>query len=520
MDNKTILSGKDLTIGKLKQISSEQGCVRIAEKSKKRILASRKYLEDKAKNEVIYGVNTGFGPMADYIINVQQENQLQENLIKSHAVGMGDAFSIEEAKASMVVRLNTLIYGYSGIRLKVLERLEYYINHNIVPVIPRHGSVGASGDLVQLAHIALALIGDGFVFYNGKKFRTNRVLKKLNLEPIKLQAKEGLSLINGTSAMSALSALLCFDAKRIYEFTISASALGIEIIDGFGDSFCKRLQELRPHKGQIKVAQDLRRIIFRSNLIVTRRQMQKRVKMDHEDVKKIDRKVQDYYSFRCLPQILGPVYDTIKNVAKVTEVEINSVTDNPIVDFEHNKIIHGGNFHGDYISLEMDKLKIVLTRVAMLIERRINFFLHEKINNTFPPFLNLKKPGLTLGLQALQFVATSTTAECQTLAFPNYVHSISCNGDNQDIVSMGTNSALITKQVLENLWQIMTIDSIVLAQAVDYLEIKTHLSSDSKSLHKQIRRRFQKIVDDKEIIREMENLYEFIRTNVYLKIKF
>lgn len=520
MPNSIILNGGNLTIEKLEQIIYGKNKVEISAKCLELVKKSRTYLEDQAKKEIIYGVNTGFGPMADYVIGVKQEAELQQNLIRSHAVGVGEPLAIDEVKTAMIIRLNTLISGYSGVRVDIIDRMKLYINKNIIPIVPQHGSVGASGDLVQLAHIALAIIGEGNVWYKDKKQKTKSVLKELGLKPIILGAKEGLSLINGTSVMTAIGSLLCLEAKRIYQLVIAASAMGLEIIDGFNDAFSRKLQELRPHPGQIKVAADIRKKILGCNLITTRKQLQKEIIMDNSDVKKIDRKVQDYYSFRCLPQILGPVYDTICNTIKVIETEINSVTENPVIDFEHDTIIHGGNFHGDYVSLEMDKLKIAMTRVAMLIERRINFFMHDKINNSFPPFLNIKKPGLTLGLQALQFTATSTTAECQSLCFPNYIHSIPCNADNQDIVSMGTNSALLAKKVIENLWEIMMIDFITLTQAVDCLKIKSHLTEDVEKIYNQIRLNFKTIINDREVTDELPQLLEFIKKKLKSTVKF
>ncbi|OFZ44669.1 MAG: hypothetical protein A3D92_18255, partial [Bacteroidetes bacterium RIFCSPHIGHO2_02_FULL_44_7] len=401
-------------------LGNAETTVEIASENIAAVERSRQFLEQEISKRIIYGVNTGFGPMASHIINGGQLERLQENLIRSHAAGMGKPIDKRYVLAAMLIRLNTLAKGYSGVSKELLSHLQKFLNNRIAPIVPEHGAVGTSGDLVQLAHIALALIGEGNVIHERKRQPALEVLRQVGIQPYKLKPKEGLSLINGTSAMSGVAALNCLHAQRLLSLAIRMGAFSLELVHGHRDCISEKLQEVRPHRGQIAVARILRDTLASSYLLSSRNSVDE-VEIP-QDVKEISEVVQEIYSFRCIPQILGPVYDTLFKVQGEVEIEINSSSDNPIVDWENGTFLHGGNFHGDYISLAMDQLKMTFVKLMMLSERRTNFFLHKKLNNFFPPFLNLEMPGLTLGLQGLQFVATSTTAQSQTLAFPQYVH--------------------------------------------------------------------------------------------------
>lgn len=468
-----------------------------------------KSLEENTK--VIYGINTGFGPMANYILANGQILDLQKNLIMSHAVGMGKKIPDDFVLAAMVIRLNTLAKGHSGVSVELLKQLEQFINFRIIPIVPEHGAVGTSGDLVQLAHIALALMGKGEVIYKNEKQRTSKVLKQTRLKSYTLGVKEGLALINGTAMMSGIAALVCRDARNLLSLGVRSACLALEIVKGYKDSFSEKLHRLRPHPGQIAIAEQMRKILDRSPFIRSRMTLAKHANRGTQ-INQINEQVQEVYSLRCVAQILGPVHETLARAWQTTETEINSVTDNPIVDWQNNKFLHGGNFHGDYIAVSMDQLKISLVKLTMLSERRLNFFLNSKINQIFPPFLNLKTPGLTLGLQALQFVATSTTANSQTLAYPMNLHSISSNADNQDVVSMGTDAALLTAKVTDNAYIVLAIELIALCQAVDFIKIKSKLSKDSSELYNFVRQNIAKIVDDRELNPELQNFLAKLKT--------
>ncbi len=518
LEPKISLNGKHLKIRDIDLFINNPGIsVDIEQTTFDFINQTRRFLEEELSKRIIYGVNTGFGPMASHIINTEQVEKLQENLIRSHAVGMGDPIDSRYVLAAMIIRLNTLVRGYSGASEELIRHLQKFINHRITPIVPEHGAVGTSGDLVQLAHIALALMGQGNILYRGKNQPAAQALQELGISPYKLKAKEGLALINGTSAMSGVAALNCLQAHRLMSLAIRSGAYALELVHGHRDAIAEKLQEVRPHRGQIAVAQTLRATLVSSQMLHDRSSNHD---MDiPEDVKEISSVVQEIYSFRCIPQILGPVYEATCNAKKVVEVEINSSSDNPIVDVEGRTFLHGGNFHGDYISLAMDYLKMAFIKLAMLSERRINFFLHEKLNNFFPPFLNLETPGLTLGLQGLQFVATSTTSQSQTLAFPQYVHSIPTNGDNQDVVSMGMEAALFCAKVIENAYIVLAIEFIVLAQATDFRKTSyDKLSNSSKHLYEGVRSVFPKVTEDRVLIDELPRVVDFLKSDQHINL--
>lgn len=437
-----------------------------------------------SENKVIYGVNTGFGPMAQYKIKDSERIALQYNLIRSHASGTGNPIAPKYVRAAMLARLNTLGLGNSGVHPSVIRLMTDLINKNIVPLIYEHGGVGASGDLVQLAHLALVLIGEGEVFYKGERRATQDVFKEENLNPIKVELREGLGLMNGTSVMTGIGIVNTIYTRRLLDWMIKCSSAINEIVQAYDDHLSQEINQTKKHVGQRAVAQAMREHLGDSSLT---RKREHHLYKGNNEVKVFEEKVQEYYSLRCVPQILGPVLDTLNMVEKIMIEEVNSANDNPIVNVEKGHVYHGGNFHGDYVSLEMDKLKIVVTKMTMLAERQLNYLLNSKLNDILPPFVNLGELGLNFGMQGVQFTATSTTAENQTLSNPMYVHSIPNNNDNQDVVSMGTNAALMTKKVIENGFEVMGIHLITIVQAIEYLGVKDKVSSKTKEMYDEIR---------------------------------
>jgi len=451
-----------------------------------RVEASFQFLKDFSKNKVIYGVNTGFGPMAQFKINDDDTHQLQYNLIRSHSSGIGNPLPEDEVKAAMLARLNTLSLGNSGVHISVVNLLRELINKNITPLIFEHGGVGASGDLVQLAHLALVLIGEGEVFYKGERRSTKEVFGIEGLEPIHVEIREGLALMNGTSVMSGIGAVNAYKASQLTDISIKLSCAINEIVLAYDDHLSEALNGTKRHAGQQKIAEKMRNHLSDSKLV---RKREEHLYTHFEEQDKVFKdKVQEYYSIRCVPQILGPVLDTLEFTERVLEDEINSANDNPIINVEDQHVYHGGNFHGDYISLEMDKLKIVVTKLTMLAERQLNYLLNAKINEILPPFVNLGKLGFNFGMQGVQFTATSTTAESQMLSNSMYVHSIPNNNDNQDIVSMGTNAAVICRKVIENAFEVLSIEAITIVQAIEYLGYQDKVSSATKTLYDDIRK--------------------------------
>ena len=466
------------------------------------------FLQGFHKDKVIYGINTGFGPMAQWRVDDAYLKDLQYNIIRSHSTGAGKPLGDKSVKAAMVARVGTFLQARSGIHPDVVKLLVEFINRDICPFIPRHGSVGASGDLVQLAHMALALIGEGEVHYKGEWRPSADVLAECGLKPMAIHIREGLSAVNGTSVMTGVSLVNQFQADKLLHWATLAAVWMNEIAGSYDDFMAAPLNECRRQKGQQVIASRLRALAADSKCL-SKREIDLYDGGHHEDV--FEKKVQAYYSLRCTPQILGPIYDTLANAAEVLENEINSACDNPIVDPDTKYVYHGGNFHGDYVSLEEDKVKIALVRLVMLTERQLNYLFHDRINGILPPFLNMGKLGLNYGMQACQFTATSTTAECQTLAMPNYVHSIPNNNDNQDIVSMGTNSALLCRQVVENAFQVMAIHYIAMAQATDCLGIKDKLCSASREAYEAVRKIQPVIKEDTPFYKEIEKVISFLK---------
>lgn len=469
------------------------------------------FLRSFSSQKIIYGINTGFGPMAQWRVDDRYLTDLQYNIIRSHSTGVGEALPDLYVKSAMIARLGTFLQARSGIHPEVIELLIEFINRGIYPYIPSHGSVGASGDLVQLAHMALTLIGEGKVHYKGEWRNSSEVMNENGLKPFSIHVREGLSITNGTSVMTGIGIINQFLAEQLLDWSTVASVWMNEITSSYDDYASVALNECRRHEGQQVIAARMRELMEGSSCLQKREHELYVEKVMHEKVFK--QKVQSYYSLRCTPQILGPVYDTLLNARTILEEELNSACDNPIVDPDTQNVYHGGNFHGDYISLEEDKVKIAMVRIAMLTERQLNYLLHDRINEILPPFLNMGVLGLNYGMQACQFTATSTTAECQTLAMPNYVHSIPNNNDNQDIVSMGTNTALLCKTVIENTFQVMSIHYIALAQAVDCLQIADKLSPTTRKVYDDIRKIMPTILEDTPFYDEIAAVENYLKQN-------
>ena len=479
------------------------------EATQQRIAESYEFLQGFASDKIIYGINTGFGPMAQWRVEDEHLRDLQYNIIRSHSTGMGEPLNDFFVRASMLARVGSFAQGKSGVHPELVALLTEFINRGIYPFIPKHGSVGASGDLVQLAHIALCLIGEGQVHYKGEWRKTSEVLNECGLKPIAIHIREGLSCTNGTSVMTGISAVNQLHAENLLHWATLAAVWMNEIAGSYDDLMAEPLNAYRRHEGQIHIAAQMRALSKGSKRLQKREN--KLYDAAHKEVQVFKDKVQAYYSLRCAPQILGPIYDTLQYSRHVIEDELNAASDNPIVDPATQNVYHGGNFHGDYISLEADKMKIAMVRLAMVSERQLNYLCHDRINGILPPFLNLGTLGLNYGIQACQFTATSTTAECQTLAMPNYVHSIPNNNDNQDIVSMGTNSAELCAQVIDNCYQVLSILFMAMAQAVDCLKIQDQLAPKTKEVYDAIRAIMPTIVEDTPFYEELAKIEQALR---------
>ncbi|MBR4353278.1 MAG: aromatic amino acid lyase [Bacteroidales bacterium] len=497
-----------LTLDLLEQVVYEGRKLEIGPEAMDRVRRSYDFLERFSREKVIYGINTGFGPMAQWRVEDAHLKELQYNIIRSHSTGAGAPLDDDQALAAMIARLGTFLQGRSGIHPELVETLLAFINQRVIPFIPQHGSVGASGDLVQLAHIALNLIGEGEVHYQGEWRPAGEVMAALGIKPVQIHIREGLSATNGTSVMTGVGCINQLLAERLLDCSVLAAVWMNEIASSYDDLMAEPLNAVRRQDGQQEIARRMRELAASSRCLRKREH-------DLYDGRHLEKtfghKVQPYYSLRCIPQVLGPVQETLANARRVLENELNSACDNPIVDPDTGSVYHGGNFHGDYISLEQDKVKIALVRVAMTAERQLNYLFHDRINGILPPFLNTGTLGLNYGMQACQFTATSTTAECQTLAMPNYVHSIPNNNDNQDIVSMGTNSALLCRRVVDNAFQVMAIQYIALAQATDCLNLYDKLCDASRAAYDAVRTIQPHIQEDTPFYKEIDRMVRMLK---------
>lgn len=503
------LNGGNLNIFDLEGIARRNENVGLTSEIQEIVTSDHKFLKEFSASRILYGINTGFGPMAQYHIDDKQQTELQYNLIRSHSSGFGPFLNLHESKAVLVARLNSLLKGHSGVNFSMVQLMLEMCNRNIIPLIPSHGGVGASGDLVQLAHLALAMIGEGDVYYKNEVRKSDFAFKNENIAPLQISLREGIALLNGTSAMTGLAALNACKLSVALEWMIVFSTMINEIVEAFDDHFSEELNKVKNHKGQQDIARIARGILKDSKLI--RKRLNHWNKESTRDYFK--EKVQEYYSIRCIPQILGPIFDTLKGSIEVIDNELNSTSDNPITDIETQNVFHGGNFHGDYIALEMDKIKLIATKLSLLSERQLNFLLNPKINQKLPPFVNLAVPGLNFGLQGMQFTATSTAAENQTLSTSSYIHSISCNNDNQDIVSMGFNAARIARDVIQNTFEVIGIEAIAVIHAVEALNQETKLSSFNRKIFNELKSKFKLIRDDRPTYNDQKELVNYLQNN-------
>lgn len=506
---------EDISFEEIVKIIINKEKVFIDDVDKERIKKSHEFLKNFSKGRVIYGVNTGFGPMAQWRVSEKHLKDLQYNIIRSHSCGSGEYIGDLEVRGALLARLGTFFRGFSGISLEAVELFSNFLNLELYPFIPTHGSVGASGDLVQMAHIALCMLGEGKIKVEGIWRNSEDILQKFGLQPLQISLREGLSICNGTSMMTGIGIVNEFFAEKLLYLSIVASVWINEVVNSYDDWINERMQFVRKHNGQVKIGEIMRKIVKSSKCLRSREYDLYKNEGDANGV--FTNKVQAYYSLRCSTQILGPIYETLLNNRKILEEELTCVSDNPIIDFERENVYHGGNFHGDYISLEADKCKIAITKLTMLAERQLNYLLHDKLNGILPPFLNKGTLGLNYGMQAMQFTATSTTAECQTLAFPNYVHSIPNNQDNQDVVSMGTNSQILYRKVIKNAFEVISILFIALAQAVDCLQIEDKLCETTQKFYADIRKITKSIEnDDRAMYDEIKNVVEYLENQEYI----
>ncbi len=470
------LNGTDLSLDDMVAIGTGQRTVALDPRSLEKCRAGRDYLTGKVKaGQIVYGVNTSFGSMCNKIIPDESIDQLQENLIRSHAAGLGEPVHHTIAMAATAIRLNTLVKGYSGVRVELLEFMRDLINHGVSPYIPTRGSVGASGDLIHLSHLSLMIIGEGQAYYRGELMPAADALKKAGLKPFRLGLKEGIALINGTSVMTAIAAFAVNLAKQSLAVECVAAAFAIELFNGIGDFLDARLHEIKPHRGQIAVARILRELVAGSKHLVNRHELDKIIREESNcdsAVFETSIYIQNVYSIRCTPQVLAPVFEAIETAERIVVLEANSTNDNPIVLADENKVLHGGNFHGQSIGFYMDSLAIALATLSNLSERRLNTLLDNNLNGELPEYLISGTRGLDMGFMGAQYLATSTTAENRQLSNPVSTNNISSNSSNQDVVSMGTVAARKVFTQATNLKYILTLEILADLQAMSFRDMQ------------------------------------------------
>ncbi|MEW6069252.1 MAG: histidine ammonia-lyase [Candidatus Thermoplasmatota archaeon] len=494
----TIVDGETLSIEDVVRVARNYQRVKVSERAKQRIIKSRKVVDKTIKEgKAAYGIKTGFGELCTVSIPQEDVLKLQKNLIRSHATGVGNLLPEDVVRAIIILRANALAKGYSGVRLELVERLLELLNKRIYPCIPEKGSVGASGDLAPLAHLALTIIGEGECFVDGKKLLTKEALKKAGLESLELQAKEGLALINGTSVMTAIAALVTYDAKDLLKHAQIASATSLEALKGTDKAFDSRIMKVRPHKGQIEVADNLRKMLAKSEIILSHRKCER---------------VQDPYTLRCIPQVLGASKDVLDWVVKIVDTEINSATDNPLVF--GNEILSSGNFHGQYIALAADALAMAISEIGNFAERRIARLLDTKLSN-LPPFLT-KKSGLNSGLMALQYTAASLVSENKCLAHPASVDSIPTSANQEDHVSMGMISARKALEILRNVEYLVGIELICAVQGLEFQKpLKPGIGVEQA--YKVIRKYIKRLDEDRIMYYDVEKVVALIREKEILR---
>lgn len=440
---------------------------------KSKIKKTRTIVDTAVSNkEVIYGITTGFGAFKNTVIDESQTNKLQENLILSHATGVGDPLPTEVVRGIMFLIANYLSKGYSGATLNTIETFLEMLNKRVHPIVPEKGSVGSSGDLAPSAHVTLVLIGKGEAEYQGKRTTGKRAMSKAGIKPVVLSSKEGLAIINNTSTMSSIASLLVADAENIINVADVCGALSLQALMGTSKAYDKRIHQIKPHDGQIKSADNLIKLLDGSKLIDNTR-------------------IQEAYSFRCIPQIHGAIREAMSYVRKVVTTEINSVTDNPLIfDGDKPTVISGGNFHGEPVAIAMDTLSIALSEIANVSDRRIASLIDPSTNNGLPAFLVIKG-GLNSGLMIPQYTTAALVSENKVLAHPASVDSVPTSANIEDLVSMGTIAARKAREILSNVRFVLSIELITACQAIDIRlrrDDSRHLSTKTKTAYNHVRK--------------------------------
>ncbi|MBQ4073839.1 MAG: histidine ammonia-lyase [Clostridia bacterium] len=493
------ITGETLTLRNIHTVCCHDAPVMLADQARERILQSRKTVDDLVdEGRVVYGITTGFGKFSDVHITQEECKTLQRNLIITHAVGAGGPFSREVSRGIMLLRVNNLAKGYSGARLEIVETLIAMLNRGVTPVIPQKGSLGASGDLAPLSHMVLPMIGLGEAEYQGEILPGAEAMARAGIPTVELVAKEGLALINGTQAMTSVGAMTLFDALELMESANIAAALTFEAHRGVVDALDERVHEVRPHWGQLETARMLRTYLEGSKN--TTRQGEIRV--------------QDRYSLRCTPQVHGASWDALQYVLDRVEIEMNAVTDNPIIFSDTMEGISGGNFHGQPMALSFDFLGIALAELADISERRIESLVNPSISG-LPAFL-VRNGGLNSGFMIVQYTAAALVSENKVLAHPASVDSIPSSGNQEDHVSMGTIAARKAGEILENLRRVIGMELMCACQAIDLQNGGDKLGKGTRAAYAAVRRVCDMLEEDRPLYEDINRCEGLLRDGILL----
>ncbi|KLU59826.1 histidine ammonia-lyase [Peptococcaceae bacterium CEB3] len=489
----TIGQGK-LSLEDVVAVARYRSKVRLSQPAKEGMQKSRSYVEKLLReNRVVYGLTTGFGKFSDTLISQEDTKALQWNLIRSHACGIGEPLAQEIVRAIILLRINALSLGYSGIRPETVETLVSMLNHGVTPVIPEKGSLGASGDLAPLAHLALVVVGEGEAFYGGERLPGGEAMRRAGIATAVLEAKEGLALINGTQVMTAIAALAIWDALNLADWADGAAALSFEALLGVKDALDPETHRLRPHQGQAEVAANLRKLTEGSKLLTAQG----------------EQRVQDAYSLRCVPQVHGASRDAFAYIAEKVRIEMNSATDNPLIFADEDRVISGGNFHGQPVALAMDFLSISVAELADISERRLERLVNPQLNEKLPPFLT-EHGGMNSGFMIAQYAAASLVSENKSLAHPASVDSIPSSGNQEDHVSMGTIAARKAREIIVNAYYVLAIEVLAAAQAVDFRGAES-LGEGTRWLYERCREQVSFVAEDRALSADFEKFARYMR---------
>ncbi len=487
------IDGHSLSLEQVVRICRRNEKIRLAPAAKIPINRSRAFVDRiLEEGRTVYGITTGVGELANTLISSEHAEELQQNLIRSHATNVGIPFPEEVVRGIMLLRANALAKGFSGVRLELIQKLLDLLNSRIVPYIPCQGSVGASGDLSPLSHLALVLIGEGECIQDGRRRDAAPVLQNAGIQPLKLRPKEGLALINGTQVMAAIGCLVVEDAVLLLKNAQIAGAMSLEALKGTSKALDAKIHAVRPHAGQIRCAANMRRLVEGSAIIAS-----------HANCDK----VQDAYTLRCIPQVYGSIIDTIEYVEKILQVEINSATDNPLIFADEEEVISGGNFHGEPLAFAMDFLGIALSEIGNISERTVDRLVNPHVSG-LPPFLT-EKSGLNSGFMISQYTAAALVSENKVLAHPASVDSIPTSAGQEDHVSMGSISARHTWDILKNVQHVIAIEFLAAAQGIDFHPLSP--GKGTSAAHEFIRRHVPHLEEDRIMYQDIEKIIRFVK---------